>query len=352
MPQETMTPKERWQAVMTRQTPDRIPTDYWATAEADTKLRKHLGVETPRELYERLHIDRLIGVGPRYVGPPLAPNEDMFGTQYRDIAYNDGVYREPTTHPLSQFNSVEEIEAEYQWPSVDWFDFSGISEQAAAWPEYPIRGGGSEPFLTYKTLRGMEQAYMDMALQPEIVHYCLDKLFGLARELTIRTYEALPGGIMVSYVAEDMGSQEGLLFSPGQIREFLIPRMKRMIDLAHSAGAYVMYHSDGAVTKILPDMIEAGIDILNPIQWRCKGMEREGLKANFGDQVIFHSAVDNQLTLPFGTVEDVRQEVRDNIRILGAGGGYIVGPCHNLQAISPAENMVAMYETAYEHGWS
>ena len=99
-------------------------------------------------------------------------------------------------------------------------------------------------------------------------------------------------------------------------------------------------------------MIEAGIDVMNPIQWRCTGMEREGLKQDFGDQVIFHGGVDNQYTLARGTVEEVRTEVIDNIRILGEGGGYILAPCHNIQVVSPAENIVAMYETAYEHGWT
>ena len=148
-----------------------------------------------------------------------------------------------------------------------------------------------------------------------------------------------------------MGSQESLLFSPKQIRTFLIPRMKRMIDLAHEAGAFVFHHNDGSARAILPDMIEAGIDVLNPVQWRCKGMEREGLKRDFGDQLVFHGAMDNQYTVPFGTVAEVKQEVLDNLRILGAGGGYILAPCHNMQALTPVENIVAMYETAYENGW-
>jgi uroporphyrinogen decarboxylase len=80
-------------------------------------------------------------------------------------------------------------------------------------------------------------------------------------------------------------------------------------------------------------------------------MEREGLKKDFGDKIVFHGAVDNQQTLPFGTLADVRQEVADNLRILGAGGGYILGPCHNIQPVGPAENVVAMYETCYELGW-
>jgi uroporphyrinogen decarboxylase len=99
-------------------------------------------------------------------------------------------------------------------------------------------------------------------------------------------------------------------------------------------------------------MIEAGIDLLNPIQWRSRGMEREGLKADLGAKLIFHGAMDNQYTLPFGTVSEVRQEAADNLRILGEGGGYVLAPCHNLQPVTPPENVVAMYETGYELGWT
>jgi uroporphyrinogen decarboxylase len=193
---------------------------------------------------------------------------------------------------------------------------------------------------------------MDLVMHPEMVHYCLDQLFDFCYENTTRIYEAIPERVNISYVAEDMGSQESLLFSPKQIHEFLIPRMTRMIDLAHSAGAYAFFHSDGAVRRIIPDMIEAGINVLNPIQWRCTGMEREGLKRDFGDQIIFHGGVDNQQTLPFGTVDDVREEVATNIEILGKGGGYIIAPCHNIQANTPPENIVTLYETGYELGWT
>jgi uroporphyrinogen decarboxylase len=165
-------------------------------------------------------------------------------------------------------------------------------------------------------------------------------------------YETLPGQITHSFVAEDMGSQEDLIFSPQQVREFFLPWMRRMIELVRQAGVAVFHHSDGAVRKIIPDMIDAGIQVLNPIQWRCKGMERDALKKDFGDSLVFHGGVDNQQTLAFGSVEEVRREVLDNLRILGAGGGYILAPCHNIQAVSPPENVVAMYETAYEYGWS
>ena len=351
-----MTSKERWLAVLRREParpakPDRVPMDYWATGEATQNVMHHLGVDTEAALFERLHIDRPLGVGPRYVGPKPPEGEDIFGCRHVTVDYGTGVYQELANNPLARYNSVGEIEANYTWPDPDWWDYSQIPGQIEGREDRPIQGGGSEPFLLYKSLRGQEQGMMDLLLNPEMVHYCLDKLFHLAYENTRRIYEAIPGKVMITYVAEDLGSQESLLFSPAQIREFLLPRMKRMMDLAHQAGAYVFHHSDGAIREILPDLIAAGIDVLNPIQWRCKGMEREALKRDFGAKVIFHGGVDNQYTLAFGSVEQVRQEVMDNLRILGAGGGYILAPCHNIQVVSPPENIVAMYETGYELGW-
>jgi uroporphyrinogen decarboxylase len=346
-----MTPRERWLAVLNREKPDRLPMDWWSTTEARDKLMAYLGVADEHSLFRRLHIDRPFSVGPRYVGPPIPDGEDVYGIRKRAVDYGTGSYDEVIFNPLAQYDSVAEIEANYRWPSPDWYDYSEIAEQIQGHEDYPIRGGGSEPFLTYKSLRGQEQAFMDLVLNPEMVHYCLDKLFELAYQNTLRIYEAIPGKVMITYVAEDMGSQESLMFSPAQIHEFLLPRMKRVIDLAHEAGAYVFHHNDGACRAIIPDMIAAGIDVLNPIQWRCKGMDREGLKRDFGDQVVFHGGVDNQYTLAFGSVEEVKQEVADNLRILGAGGGYIMAPCHNIQAVSPPENIVAMYETGYALGW-
>jgi uroporphyrinogen decarboxylase len=305
------------------------------------------------EVFERLHIDPIVGVGPQYVGPRIPAGYDMYGCQRQQISYGTGSYDEVASHPLAEYDSVAEIEQNYTWPSADWFDFSGIAGQVEGKEQYPIRGGGSEPFLTYKSLRGDEQAYVDLLINPEIVHYCLDQMFDFRYEVTRRIYEQLPyGTVHITYVAEDMGSQESLLFSPGAIHEFLLPRMKRMMDLAHEAGAFVFMHSDGAVRDILPDFIEAGVDVLDPVQWRSKGMEREGLKRDFGDDLIFHGAMDNQYTLAFGSVQEVEQEVQDNIRILGEGGGYIIAPCHNIQPVSPPENVVTMYEAGYRYGWT
>ena len=196
MPQETMTPRERWLAVLRREKPDRVPMDYWATEETNRKLMKHLGLSTMDEVFERLHIDRPVFVDPFYVGPALPKGTDVFGIREKVIAYDGGSYTEADGAPLAQYDSVEEIKANYTWPSVDWYDFSVIPGQIEGREHRPIAGGGSEPFLFYKLLRGEEQAFMDLVLNPEIVHYCLDKLFDFDYQTTRRIYETIPGKVL------------------------------------------------------------------------------------------------------------------------------------------------------------
>lgn len=351
MPRETMTPRERWLAAVRREKPDRVPMYYRATSEATDKLMAHLGCGTTAELFDRLHIDTMVNASPRYVGPQPPRGQDMYGRRFRAVEYEGGTYPECIHHPLAGLDSVEAIESAYTWPTADWYDFSVLPTQVEDARDRVIAGGGSEPFLIYKDLRGDVQAFMDLVEHPDIVHHCVGKLYDFRYELTRRIYETIPGQVLVTSVAEDMGAQDRLLYSMPHLEEFFFPYMKRMIDLAKQAGAYVNTHSDGAIAEILPRLIEMDVDIINPVQWRCAGMERERLKRDFGDRLVFEGAMDNQYTLPFGTVAEVQQEVRDNIRILGAGGGYIMTPCHNIQVVGPAENVVAMYETGYEEGW-
>ncbi|MHB0999431.1 MAG: uroporphyrinogen decarboxylase family protein [Armatimonadota bacterium] len=350
MPKETMSPRERWLAAITHQEPDRVPMDYWGTGEATNKLLSHMNC-TFEEMIERLHIDIPLTVTNRYVGPPPKEGEDIWGLKYKQVDYGTGIYNEFINSPLGEFSSVDEIDANFNWPSPDHFDYSHLPEMVKGQEHRPIRGGGSEPFLFYKLLRGEMQAFIDLVENPEIVDYCLDKLFELAYQDTLRIFETIPGKVMITYVAEDLGGQTTLMYSPKHIRRYLLPRMKRVMELTKQHGSYVFHHTDGAARDIIPDLIETGIEVLNPIQWRCPGMEREGLKKDFGDKIAFHGAVDNQYTIPFGTVEEVKQEVQDNIRILGEGGGYILAPCHNIQSVGPPENVVAMFEAGYEYGW-
>ncbi len=351
MPQESMSPKERWLAVLNREIPDRVPMDYWATPETTSLLMKHIGCSSEDELMRKIHVDMSVKVKPGYVGPFLPYRYDVFGCKFKKMDYGTGTYEECVFHPLAEYDSVQDVKRHYTWPDPDWWEYGSIRAQVKGKEMYPVLGGHYEPFLIYKNLRGQEQAFSDLIENPELVHYCLDKLFDLSFTDIKRIYEQVPNKVMLTYVAEDMGAQEDLMISPSHIREFLLPRMRRVIEFVHQNNAFVFHHNDGSIRRIIPDMIENGIDILNPIQWRCRDMNRKELKRDFGDKVIFHGAMDNQSTLPFGSVEEVRSEVLDNLELLGAEGGYILAPCHNIQSITPVENILAMYETGYEFGW-
>ena len=164
-------------------------------------------------------------------------------------------------------------------------------------------------------------------------------------------FEACEGLIDVTQVTDDLGTQNGPMISPRTFREFYRPHMQRFIDLAHSFGIEVFHHDDGAIRAFIPDLVEMGIDILNPMQWTCPGMELEGLKRDFGGDLCFHGGIDNQRILPFGTPDEVRAEVRHNIDALASDRtGYILAPCHNIQPITPVENIVTMYDEAWKYG--
>ena len=152
-------------------------------------------------------------------------------------------------------------------------------------------------------------------------------------------------------VTDDYGMQNSPIMRPATFREFYKPHLKRFCDLGRQFGCKVFHHDDGAIREFIPDLIECGIDILNPIQWPCPGMEQKGLKRDFGPRLCFHGGIDNQRIMPFGTAQEVRAEVRHNIDALAADGtGYILAPCHNIQANTPLENILAMYDEAWRYG--
>ena len=351
-----MTSRERWLAVLGGERPDRVPCDYWGTAEVTRRLLADLGCADERALYERLGVDKLIHLAPKH---PRATEDtwhmqslfSIWHIETRDMPYADGLgtYTETAASPLAGAESVADIER-FDWPNPDHWDTSGMRAQCEAWRGYPILGGCYEPFYLYCRLRGMEQALEDLVANPAIAEAIMERIFHIHYSVIKRTLDDLPGLIDIIYVAEDLGTQESLLMSPRLFRKFLKPYMVRMAEMAHAHGVKVFHHDDGAMRPMIPDLLEVGIDILNPIQWRCRGMEREGLARDFGSRLVFHGAVDNQHTLPFGTAEDVRREVAENIRIFSSGKGYIVAPCHNLQANTPTANVLALYEAVQEHG--
>ena len=198
-------------------------------------------------------------------------------------------------------------------------------------------------------MRGMENALMDVIAEPEFLDATLDRIDAIQTRMLERFLSELGDLVDIVFISDDMGTQESQLISIPAFERHLKPRLKRWVDLIHRHGRKVLFHTDGAARAFVPHLIACGVDILNPIQHICLGMERAALKRDFGGQIIFHGGVENQRVLPFGSTDDVRREVTTCLETLGAGGGYIPSSCHNIQAGTPPENVIAMIETV--HAW-
>jgi uroporphyrinogen decarboxylase len=187
-----------------------------------------------------------------------------------------------------------------------------------------------------------------MILRTDIFDYLVDRFTDFYVEYFDRLFSAVPGKIDILRIADDLAMQDRLLMSPASFDRHLGPRIARLVDLAHAHGVKVMFHSCGAVVPLIDRLIALGVDILDPIQVRATGMDPAYLKETFGDRITLHGAIDTQYVLPRGTPDDVRRDVRRMIEILSPGGGFILAPSHVLQTDVTTENIVALYETAFE----
>ncbi|MFA5864714.1 MAG: uroporphyrinogen decarboxylase family protein [Phycisphaerae bacterium] len=345
-----MTPRERWLALLNKEKPDRIPTDYHGTWEVTQRLVRELSCADEQELFENLHIDVPTVLDAGRTVPTRDTETDIWGIRYAKVDYGVGVYEEAVCHPLADATTVKEIHA-YPWPRADECNYDNFKKDVERVSDYRIiRAGNYEPFLIYCLLRGYVRAMTDLIEEPEIADAILGHLFDYHYERNARMFEIGKGRIDITQIAEDLGSQEGLLMGLDHIRRYILPNQKKMADLARSYGVHIFYHTDGAARAVIPDLIHVtGIEILDPVQWRCSGMDREGLVRDFGDKLIFHGSIDNQHTLPFGSAQEVRQEVLDSINIY-RDARWICGPCHNLQPNTSTENILALYHTIYEFG--
>jgi uroporphyrinogen decarboxylase len=311
-------------------------------------------VEGILALYDRLHIDGVLAVAPPYIGPTPKRDgeyhENEWGMGHRPQKYATGVYDEQIYYPLAEAETIADLER-YPWPSPDWYDYAALPGIIARCAGRAIACGYTAPFYYHNLLRGLELSLMDPILRPEFTHTIVGRISDFFTEYHRRCFEATRGLVDLTQVTDDFGSQTGLMISPKIFDTYYRTAFQRGIDLAKSYGIVVFHHDDGDCRKLLPRLTAMGIQILNPIQWRCGDWDLTWLKAEYGDRLCFHSAVDNQQTLPFGTPDDVRREVKRLIETLASDGtGFIIGPCHNLQAISPVENIIALYEAAQEYG--
>jgi len=356
-----MTSKERVQAVLNRQPVDRFPVDLWHTLEVTTMLKRHFGVADDFAVWKSLGLDKIVWDFIDYrpdeghaAGAQVgAGAEDKgavrtaWGVPLRAVQAGAAHYDEVAEPPMRSFEEIVQVNEYPFWPDPDRFDYEGavaLAQRAAE--EYCVIGPWVSFFEIYCQLRGLEQAMMDLVVAPDFVDATLDRIEAIQTQMLHRFFKQAHKWIDLVFISDDIGGQNGLMLSPASWRRHLQPRLKRWCDLAHDYGVRTFYHSDGGFAPVLDELLRCGVDVLNPIQHRCPGMEMESLKREYGDRVIFHGGIDNQLVLPFGTPEEVRAETEWCMRTLGAGGeGYICCSCHNVQAGTPVENILAMVQT-------
>jgi len=351
-----MTSRERMLAVLNREPVDRVPVDLWLTEEVLAALLAHFGVEDAAAVWPVMGVDKMQGVSAAYVGHSGEvegrPNckRTHWGAILQEQQSGAASYDEYTVAPLADYDSIASLEDYPWWPDPAQFDYLTMAAKAKSnQKEYLTLGPWISFFEVYCQLRGLETSMMDLALQPAYVHAVLDKIEELQTGMLLRMLETAGENIDMVFISDDMGAQSSLLLSLDMWDYFFKERMKRWCDLIHDAGKRVFFHSDGAVYDLLPRLVEVGIDVLNPIQHACPGMERERLNAEFGDQLIFHGGVENQQVLPFGTTDEVRKETLTCLRTLGKDGGYLPCSCHNIQAGTPVKNVLAMVEVVQNY---
>ena len=355
-----MDARERVSLTLANKEPDRVPIDYWATKEINRKLLARLGFSTQEELLRHFDVDFRYIDGPTYTGPEPHVRadgsvEDHWGVPRVRVKVGSGEgtgeYQEVIDFPLSGATSVDQIRDYPKWPSADWFDYGPVRDQVArarAMGKVVVfmgdRMNRCAQLKPAMYVRGIEQILLDLVLNPAIAEYVFQRVVEFYLEYARRTFEAAGGGIDIFMTGDDFGTQKGLFMSPDMWRRFLRPGFKAFVELGKQYGCKVAHHSCGSIKPIIPDLIECGLDILNPIQPEARDMDGADLKKRFGASLGFHGSISIQRTLPFGTPEDVRNEVRDRFKALGPGGGFIFCTAHNIQADTPLENVETLFE--------
>ncbi len=329
-----MTPRERILAAVHHQSTDWCP----YLLEFDGRLRERLIAHTGDPQFDRGLVRQAIGVGPNY------PNtgERVDATHYRDAF--GVVWEQSETDEIGMVRDPVLTAASldgYAFPSTDmpalWQDMPG---QIAAHPElFSVWSLGFSLFERAWSLRGMEPFMMDMIEEPDFAHELLDRICDVNVALI---EQACRFPVDCIRFGDDWGAQKGLMMGARHWREFIKPRFARMVATARRHGKEVLLHSDGDIREIIPDLVEVGLTILNPIQ--SDALDISEIKRTFGRDLAFLGGLSVQHTLPEGTPEQVTAEVRRLVRLMGAGGGYIICPTHSMGADIPSENLIAMME--------
>jgi uroporphyrinogen decarboxylase len=358
--------RERVEMALNHERPDRCPMQISFTPEFADRLAVDMGLDrqghnphgggNTYEMERRLGQDLLltsVGWANSYYSSDGADQyTDEWGVTWRNVPYETpfgiGHYTEMVGHPLAEDIAIDS----YQAPDPDRPELYAEAEHMLRnyKDEYWIVGVTvTTIFETAWALRGYEKSLFDIALDPDYVNKLFDIPFNYHLTAAKRLVEL---GVDMVWTGDDIGAQHQMLLSPTSWRQFFKPRMAFFISELKriNPAVKVAYHSDGNIMPIIPDLIEIGLDVLNPIQ--PMSMDPAEIKRKFGKELCFWGSMDVQSTLPFGTPADVEAEVLTRLKTIGEGGGLIVGPTHHVQLDTPLENFRAMVNTIRETQYS
>lgn len=353
-----MNSKERVKITMAHQEADRIPINFRATDQIIQRLSKvmcsdYFGILNHYRIDFREVIPSYIG--PRFQKANDGSEIDIWGVGRKELITETGRDVMISINPLKDVNSLEEIK-NYQWPKADWFDFSQVKQMCGDFREYAVSTPGLHlegyhgvlHLLTY--LFGMEKAMLDLVINPDPLRAAIKEIMKFFKDYYERLFESGEGMIDFLFYKDDFGAQNNLLISRDMFMEFFYPNIKELSDLASNYGAKLILHSCGSVIKLIPEFMEAGTAVLDPIQVTAKDMDIRELKNRFGEQLTFHGGIDVQQLMPFGSIEEIKATAKETIEVLGKNGGYFFSPSHRFQADTPVESIIALYNAALDHG--
>ncbi len=350
-----MTSRERVLAAFAHEEPDRVPRWCGASPEFIAKAKRHLGIADTEALLVRFGDDfRRVWTryaGPREFSPDQALAEDSTYRTPFGIERHGSGYGMPKGHPLAHA-TLKQVH-DYPWPDPQWMDVSRIRAEALAWERrYAILAGDWSPYWHDAIdLFGMDTLMVRMTDDPAVVDAVLAHVVDYYFEVSRRIFDAAADALDVFFIGNDFGSQMGPLLSPRHFERFLLPHLRRLIDLGHAYRLKVQLHCCGGYEPFIPLMMAAGLDGLHAVQPCCRGMDLHALKARYGDRILFNGAIDSQHVLIACTPESVREKTREVIAIMAPGGGYVAGASHDyILGETPVENVLAMFDAVREFG--
>ena len=350
-----MSSRERVLAAFAHQEPDHVPAWLGAAPETRAMMVEQLGLADDEALSVYLG-DDFRRVYAKYSGPEeFSPTANLRpGATYRTpfgVERHGYGYGMPLTMPLKNA-TLQEVHA-YAWPDPAWMDPSGIRAEVARWGgQYAILGGDWSPFWHDAIdLLDWDNLFYKMYDEPELVDAVLQHIVDYYAGVSQRIFDAAGDVIDVFFIGNDFGTQIGPMIGADVFKRFILPHLKRLINLGHDYGLKVMLHCCGGFAPLIPIMIDAGLDGLQALQPTAKGMGPAQLKAEFGDKMLFCGCIDTQKVLIEGTPDWVRTRTRQVLEIMKPGGGYIASPSHDyLLPETPIANVITMYETVREYG--